>query len=304
MQKVIIAGSINMDIVAETINQPQTGETVFASTLKYYPGGKGANQAVAAAKSGAHTRLIGKVGTDGFGKDLLAFLNAQGIDTIVSTVPDVPTGTALITVSTSNSDNTIVVFPGANFSLLETDVQPGDIGEGDILVSQFEIPAPTIEAFFAKGKEKNTINILNPAPARQASRRLLELTDVLVLNETELAVLANQQIDIDEDHSITAAIAGIKSSASSIIITLGKKGAIGFIGDGVVKVEGKQVKAVDTTGAGDCFVGALAAKLAQGDSLAEAIEFANVAASICVTRQGAGPSMPTLEEINKVFKTV
>jgi ribokinase len=302
MSKVIVAGSINMDIVALTENHPKIGQTVFGTDLKYFPGGKGANQAVASAKLGGQTTMVGKVGSDGFGKDLMFFLKSQGITSQIVIDNEKPTGTALITVSLTTSDNTIVVIPGANFELSEEDVQKAKIEKGDILISQFEIPADTIKSFFEKGKKNGSINILNPAPAMKISRELLSLVDVLILNETELEVLAEVSVDAEDFASISTAVESIKANEQSVIVTLGAKGAIGYIKDRIVRIEGRKVKALDTTGAGDCFVGAIAAKISNGSSMTEALEFANLAASICVTRQGAGPSMPTILEVEQLNK--
>ena len=303
MNKVIVAGSINMDIVALTERHPKIGETVFGTDLKYFPGGKGANQAVSASKLGSKTTMVGMVGSDGFGKELVKFLEEQGIKNQIGTKPKTPTGTALITVSTVTSDNTIVVVPGANFQLTAKEVEKTQITKGDILVCQFEIPTDTIKAFFKKGKKVGTVNILNPAPAKSISKDLLVLVDVLILNETELEILSESKVDVEDEDSISNAVHKIKSGKQSIIVTLGEKGAVGFIKDTIVKIEGRKVKAVDTTGACDCFVGAIAAKLSKNSSLTDAIEFANVAASICVTRQGAGPSMPTLNEVNAIYQS-
>lgn len=304
MNKVIVAGSINMDIVALTERQPQVGETVFGTDLKYFPGGKGANQAVSCSKLGGITTMVGMVGSDGFGTELLKFLQEQGIKNQVGTNSENPTGTALITVSTATSNNTIVVVPGANFKLTEKEIEKTEIAKGDILVCQFEIPTETIQAFFKKGKKAGTTNILNPAPAKLISKDLLALVDILILNETELEILSECKVDAGDEDSISNAVHKIKNGNQSVIVTLGEKGAVGFIKDTIVKIEGRKVNAVDTTGAGDCFVGAIAAKLSKKSSLTDAIDFANAAASICVTRQGAGPSMPTLNEVNAIYKVV
>jgi ribokinase len=301
MSKVIVAGSINMDIVAFTERHPKVGETVFGSDLNYFPGGKGANQAVSASKLGGETTIVGMVGTDGFGKELVKFLGEQGINNKILIAPETPTGTALIIVSTMTSNNTIVVIPGANFKLTENDIKTTEIEKGDILVCQFEIPTETIKAFFKRGKKVGTVNILNPAPAKTISKDLQTLVDILVLNETELEILSESKVDVEDENSISNAVNKIKIEGQSIIVTLGDKGVLAFIKDTVVKIEAQKVKAVDTTGAGDCFVGALAAKLSKSSTLVNSIEFANVAASICVTRQGAGTSMPTLNEVNHLY---
>lgn len=293
-----------MDIVALTKNHPKVGETVFGTDLKYFPGGKGANQAVSASKLGGNTTMVGMVGEDAFGEELFKFLNEQGIQNSISFIKDVPTGTALITVSSETSDNTIVVIPGANFKLTEIEIEKVIFSKGDVLVSQFEIPVETIISFFKKGRENGTINILNPAPSKKISDELYELVDILILNESELELISNSVVDTTNDDSISKAVNKIKGFEKTIIVTLGEKGALGFIHDKIVKIEGRKVKAIDTTGAGDCFVGAIAAKISAEGSLADAMEFANLAASICVTRQGAGPSMPSLIEVEALYQKI
>jgi len=297
MKNVIVLGSINMDIVAVTKRHPKVGETVIGSDLHYFPGGKGANQAVSSSKLGGQTTIIGMVGSDAFGSQLIKFLESEGVKNQIKTISGIPTGTALITVSSESSDNTIVVVPGANFQLTEKDVDKIKIDEGDILVCQFETSLEVILAFFKKGKKVGTINILNPAPAQLIPIDLLKLVDVLIINETELEIISDIPVDPDEEDTIINAVQKIKTGKQAIIVTLGEKGVIGFINDMIVKVEGRKVKAVDTTGAGDCFVGAVASQLSQKISLTNAIEFANLAASICVTKPGAGSSMPDLKQL-------
>src|SRR5438105_9256124 len=185
MSRVFVAGSINMDVVATAERHPQVGETVAGNAVMYFPGGKGANQAVAAAKLGAPTTLIGRLGADAFGDELKAFLSAHGIDLkLVRQTAEAHTGTAIITVA--NADNTIVVIPGANALVDAADVAAPVLTKGDIAVSQFEIPLPAISAFFARARIAGATTILNPAPAIEFDRHLLGLVDILVLNEIEL----------------------------------------------------------------------------------------------------------------------
>ena len=301
MKNVILAGSINMDIVVTSAKHPNIGETVIGTNLKYFPGGKGANQAVSSKKLGAKTVMIGKVGVDGFGKELVSFLEKHEIENHISYDPDRPTGTALITISSETSNNTIVVIPGANFQLSESDVEQFPLHKGDILLSQFEIPFSTIRAFFKKGRQIGTLNILNPAPAHLIDENLLGLTDILILNETELEFISGCSINVSDIGTITAAVSKIIIDGLSIIVTVGEAGAVGYFEDKIIQVNGIKVSAVDTTGAGDCFVGAIASQLAIDSSIEDAIKFANVAASICVTRHGAGPSMPSISEVHKVL---
>src|SRR6202166_4869943 len=206
MGRVFVAGSINMDVVATADRHPRIGETVVGSSVLYFPGGKGANQAVAAAKLGAPTTLIGRVAKDAFGDQLRTFLAAQGIDlSFVRETAGVHTGTAIITVA--NADNTIVVVPGANASVTPADVEAPQLAKGDIAVSQFEIPLAAITAFFKRARAVGATTILNPAPAKEFSRELLDLVDILILNETELGLLAETELHDGDDqaHLIEAA---------------------------------------------------------------------------------------------------
>src|SRR5439155_3971524 len=187
-----------MDVVATADRHPKVGETVAGKAVHYFPGGKGANQAVAAAKLGSPTTLIGRLGEDAFGQQLKTFLTAQGVHlAFVKDTADIHTGTAVITIA--DADNTIVVVPGANALVSAEDVAVPVLAEGDIAVSQFEIPLPTISAFFQRARTAGATTILNPAPAKMFGPELLDLVDVLVLNETELGLLANIELrDTDE----------------------------------------------------------------------------------------------------------
>jgi ribokinase len=302
MGRVVVAGSINMDVVATADRHPRLGETVAGNAVHYFPGGKGANQAVAAAKLGAPTTLIGRLGKDAFGRDLKAFLAAQRIDlSFVRESAEAHTGTALITVA--DADNTIVVIPGANALVNATDIAAPMFAKGDIAVSQFEIPLPAISAFFERARAAGATTILNPAPANEFDRDLLDLVDILVLNETELGLLAKTELrDTDDDARLIDAVGslGLRKD-KTICVTLGKRGVLALMGDERLRIPGCTVMAVDTTGAGDCFVGAVAAQLAGGKSIRDALSYANIAASICVQRMGAAPSMPTLAEVNTVL---
>ncbi len=304
MGHVFVAGSINMDVVATAERHPRIGETVAGETLHYFPGGKGANQAVAAAKLGAQVALIGRLGQDAFGDDLKAFLTAQGIDlSFVRQTAETHSGTALITVA--NADNTIVVVPGANALVGAVDVDAPPLAKGDIAVSQFEIPLPTIAAFFVRARAAGATTILNPAPAMALGRELLDLVDILILNETELGLLAKIELhDTDDEARFIEAARSLPSGKDKIIcVTLGRRGVLALVHGKPLVIAGRAVNAVDTTGAGDCFVGAVAAQLAAGKSIHDALAYANAAASICVQRMGAAPSMPTAEEVRAVLST-
>jgi ribokinase len=308
MSSVLVAGSINMDVVATAERHPRVGETVAGKDVLYFPGGKGANQAVAAAKLGARTALIGRLGKDAFGAELRAFLTGQGVDvSLVRETAGVHTGTAIITLA--DADNTIVVIPGANGSVTPEDVAAVPFAKGDIAVSQFEIPVPAVTAFFARARTAGATTILNPAPARAIDGGLLDLVDILVLNETELGFLTGLTLHEDDhfDSFFDAARTLQAHPAQIICVTLGKRGAVALMEDTQWMVQGRKVEAVDTTGAGDCFVGAVAAVLAhfdqiRSDQIKAALAYGNDAAAVCVQRMGAAPSMPTIDEVRAAIR--
>jgi len=303
MGRVFVAGSINMDVVATADRHPKVGETVAGTAVHYFPGGKGANQAVASAKLGAPTTLIGRLGSDEFGQRLRTFLAAQAVDlTHVEDTAEAHTGTAIITVA--DADNTIVVVPGANALVSAEDVAAPVLTKGDIAVSQFEIPQATIRAFFQRARTAGATTILNPAPAIMFGKDLLDFVDILILNETELGFLTSTELrDSDDPARFVEAATPLRGDGRVICVTLGKRGVVALIDGEASLIAGRVVKAVDTTGAGDCFVGALASQLARGTAIRDALDYANAAASICVQRMGAAPSMPTAEEMAALLST-
>ncbi|KJC45912.1 ribokinase [Bradyrhizobium sp. LTSP885] len=300
MGRVFVAGSINMDVVATAERHPRVGETVAGEAVLYFPGGKGANQAVASAKQGVPTTLIGRLGTDAFGQELRTFLAAQGVDlAFVKDTAGTHSGTAIITIA--NADNTIVVVPGANAQVDANDVAAPVLAKGDVAVSQFEIPLPTISAFFRRARAAGATTVLNPAPAKQVDKDLLDLVDILILNETELGVLTGAELSDSDTPARFAEAARSLARGKIVCVTLGRRGVLALVENQPLLVAGREVKAVDTTGAGDCFVGALASQLANGRPLRDALTYANIAASICVQRMGAAPSMPTAQEVGAVL---
>ncbi|MCA6110126.1 ribokinase [Bradyrhizobium cenepequi] len=301
MGRIFVAGSINMDVVATAERHPRVGETIAGSAVLYFPGGKGANQAVAAAKLGAATTLIGRLGKDAFGQELRTFLAAQGVDlSFVKDTAEAHTGTAIITVA--DADNTIVVVPGANAMVRSEDLAAPVLARDDIAVSQFEIPLAAITVFFKQARAAGATTILNPAPARKFERELLDLVDILVLNETELGFLTGRELrDSDERARFLDAARSLAGKDRIVCVTLGKRGVLALVKGEPLVVAGREVKAIDTTGAGDCFVGALASQLAIGSNLRDALGYANAAASICVQRMGAAPSMPTAAEVTHLL---
>ncbi|MBR0694486.1 ribokinase [Bradyrhizobium lablabi] len=300
MGHVFVAGSINMDVVATAERHPRIGETVAGDAVLYFPGGKGANQAVATAKLGVPTTLIGRLGTDAFGQELRTFLTAQGVDlALVKDTPGTHSGTAIITIA--DADNTIVVVPGANALVSADDVAAAVFAKGDVAVSQFEIPLPTIAAFFKRARAAGVTTILNSAPAKQADAELLDLVDILILNETELGFLTGTELSDSDEPARFAEAARAFTRDKIVCVTLGKRGVLALVERRPLLVPGREVKAIDTTGAGDCFVGALASQLAGGKPLRDALAYANAAASICVQRMGAAPSMPTAKDVEDVL---
>jgi ribokinase len=290
-----VFGSIHMDIVVTAPRHPRLGETVMGSGLELFPGGKGSNQAVAASRARAPTSLVARLGDDAYARELRAFLLAEELDLEHTTaVAGERSGIAVIVVA--GSENTIVVVPGANGRLDAAAATSTDIGHGDVVVAQLESPQEAALAAFARAREIGALTLLNPAPATALADGLLDASDVIVLNESELAVLSG---DADPGpptvplRALSAAKALRRFAHQSVVVTLGAAGVVAATPDGDLLVEGLSVDAIDTTGAGDCFVGNLAAGMRAGEPLARALERANLAASLCVQTLGAGVSMPT-----------
>src|SRR5262245_2602103 len=298
MRRIYIVGSINRDLVVYVDGLPRLGETVFGNRFQQFPGGKGANQAVAASRLGGDLHLVGNVGSDAFGNEMLDFLAGENIDTAEIAILDTaPTGIALITVD-SASENSIVVVSGANMVWHTRDLARMKIGPSDIIICQFEIPLEIIESVFERSKKTGATTILNPAPIRPATERVLKNVDYLVINEVELEALSGAAVNPGDPTSVYAAMGKLHQRGPlTIVATLGPRGALFSGPTGRYEAKGHKVNAVDTTGAGDCFIGGFAAALAKPDSLADAINFANKAAAVSVTRRGAASSFPMIAEI-------
>lgn len=296
--RVLVLGSINRDLVLKVAAHPRPGETVAASDLQEFPGGKGANQAVAARRSGAGTLLVGATGADGFGISMREFLAGEGIAIGgIRVVSGRPTGIAIITVD-AIGENAIAVSPGANFALGASDAEAIDFQPGDHVLAQFEVPEDFIRIGFARAKAAGAVTILNPAPMKLLTPELLALCDILVLNETELEAVIGVSPLSREDEIETAARSLHADGGRTIVVTLGAKGCLALHQGQVLRIAGHKTEAVDTTGAGDCFVGVLAASLAEGRPLVAALERANRAAALSVTRAGAASSMPMRAELD------
>lgn len=297
MAHIYVVGSINMDVVARVARHPQPGETIFGDQLHFIPGGKGSNQAVAAARLGGQVSLVGRLGHDAFGEQLLAFLRAEPLNTgLINRTDAAPTGTALIAVSAS-SENTIIVIPGSNALVSLEDVSALPFQAGDLVVCPFEIPQETIRRCYQLAHEAGASTILNPAPYAPMLADLHSLVDVLIVNETELAAYAQAPV-AETDEGLRAQASQLATSPRQlVIITLGARGALAVRGDEHWLIAGQKVEAVDTTGAGDCFTGALAVALGEGLDIPQALQFANRAASLSVQRLGASASLPYRHEL-------
>jgi len=302
---IVVVGSLNMDLVVRMPKIPRLGETLLGGVFKTFPGGKGANQAVAAARLGAHVYMVGCVGSDAFGQEMLSTLAKEGIDTThVLVHPDEATGVALIQVD-AQGQNSIAVVSGANFRLTSADVEKAmqAIDNFDALVMPLETPLETIYTAAKIAHRKGAKVLLNPAPAQVLEKDLLQLVDILLPNEYEVGLMtgASSQTDADVRQSAEKLISmGVKN----LIVTLGGQGALFLDGktNTDMLIPACSVQAVDSTAAGDCFVGALAVGLCEGKSIPAAAEFASVAAAISVTRAGAQPSLPSRDEVENFMR--
>jgi ribokinase len=295
---IAVVGSSNMDLVVKSERIPVTGETILGGDFIMVPGGKGANQAVAAAKLGARVFFIAKLGDDIFGSQSLNNFKKEGVDTkYVLQTKDAPSGVALIMVD-DDGNNVIVVAPGANHKLTPEDVKEAehDIALSGALVAQLEVPIETIEFAAGLANKSNVPFILDPAPAQKLSEQLLKMVDVLTPNETEAKILTGIEVK-DRDSAGAAAQKLLECGVKNVILTMGASGYLTVSDEGMEFVEARKVTAVDSTAAGDAFTGSLAVGLARGQSLSEAALFANDVAAVSVTKMGAQPSMPTVQEV-------
>ena len=299
MAGVFVVGSINQDFILRVERRPEPGETITGAELSLFPGGKGANQAVAAARLGAEVVMFGRVGEDPFGEELIKNLRDNGVDTSrVETLSGVPTGSAFITV-TPDGENTIIVSPGANrsFGPEEIEAADEDLRRTRVLVAQLEIDVEAVEAAARVVQEAGRRFLLNLAPPREVSDTLLRRCDPLVVNEHEARFLLGEEAQEDPEESAGKLL---DLGPRSAVVTLGAEGAILVAGGSAQHFPAPEVEAVDTTGAGDVFVGALAAKLARGAQLEEAVPYAVLAGAAAVTSEGAQGSLPTPEEVEKL----
>lgn len=298
--KVVVFGSLNMDLVVRVPRMPQAGETLSAHGFLANPGGKGANQAVACARQGGRVLLVGRVGNDAFGAQLRTAVVAQGVNAAgVATTPDVSTGVAMIMVDDS-AQNCIAVVPGANASVAIEDAEAlrFRLSDAGLLLLQLEVPMASVLRAAGIAKEAGCTVLLNPAPAQALPEDLWPLLDILVLNETEAQLLSGLSV-VDAHNAVDAAALLLRRGLRHVIVTLGEHGVVWASAAGTRHFEARKVQAVDTTAAGDTFIGALGALLVEGKSMDEALAHAIRAAAICVTRAGAQASMPSREEVER-----
>ncbi len=294
MTDILVIGSLNADLVVRVPRFPAPGETLSGSDLATLPGGKGANQAVAAAKLGTSVAMLGRVGRDQLGQMLLDNLRNQQVDVSAVRESDSATGTAVILVN-EQGQNCIVLSPGANGQVAPPDVQSAP--QAKIMLLQLEIPLETVLYAAHWGKERGMTVILNPAPARELPDELFENVDIIVPNESELSLLTGKPVtDYAQANAAIAAL--MERGAKQVILTMGERGAIAQVDfDSGYFLPAFEVNAVDTTAAGDAFIGGLAAAFARGIVLPEALDYANACGALAVTKFGAQPSLPSGQEV-------
>jgi ribokinase len=309
MPNVLVVGSLNTDLVVKTPRFPQPGETISGEDLQVIPGGKGANQAVAAARLGTNVSMLGRVGKDNFGDFLLNNLQANHVDTQFVQRDDASTGTATIIVD-GNGQNSIVLSAGANGKVSLADVDHASFADFSLLLLQLEIPIPTVLRAAQRARENGLRVILNPAPAQSLPEELIALADFLIPNETELSLLTGMEVK-DIPSAEQAARVLLERGVKNVIVTLGSKGALIVDKYTSIKVDTFKVNVVDTTAAGDAFIGGFASRLMELDSslsehepslalvLQNAVRYGCACGALATTKFGAQPSLPTEEDVEE-----
>jgi ribokinase len=300
MADIIIVGSLNADLVVRSPRFPQPGETISGEDLQIIPGGKGANQAVAAARQGVKTAMLGRVGSDSFGPFLVENLKANQVDTSHVIVDSSATGTAIIVVD-SNGQNSIVLSPGANGNVSPADVNSTSFSNSKLLLLQLEIPTPTVLHAAQQARANGLTVILNPAPAKSLPRELISVVDILIPNESELSLLTGLPVN-DIGSAEHAAKEILKQGVKTVIVTLGSKGALLVTAHQTTQIDTYKVNVVDTTAAGDAFIGGFASAMLNGKSLEDSVRYGCACGALATTKFGAQPSLPTKEEVEKIIK--
>ena len=300
---VISLGSINMDLVVRTPRFANPGETLVGLDFYTAPGGKGANQAVAAGRLSVGTLMFGRIGDDFFGKNLLKNLRENNVGVEGVKIDNtLPTGTALITVD-NNAENTIIIIPGSNGAVSDSDIDnlTPFLEEAEILMLQLEIPLDTVVAAAKLAKEKGVKVLLDPAPARELPDELLKLCDFITPNETEAEILTGVKVNFPEDARKAAEIL-IKKGVHAVIVKMSSKGSYYYDGSTEIYFSAYKVDAVDTVAAGDAFNGGFAAAFSEGKTIEEALQWANACGALSTTKPGAQPSMPSYKELISFMK--
>ncbi len=295
--RIVVLGSLNMDLVARVPHVPEAGETLTGHSMATIPGGKGANQAVSCARQGALVQMVGCVGDDAYGSSLRAALEQDGINTgALRTVPAEATGVALILVE-DNGQNRIVLNPGANgrFEVDEAALRQQLQGAA-FMVAQFEVPLPEVAKAIGVAHAAGCKVLLNPSPVQPIVEPLWPLIDTLVVNEIEAKDLSGHAVNTPQE-AVVAGQALLAKGVARVVVTLGAHGAVAVTADGASYHPALKVQAVDTTAAGDTFLGALATALGEGQSLNEAVRLGIRAAALCVQQPGAQPSIPTRDAV-------
>ncbi|WP_099159491.1 ribokinase [Virgibacillus ndiopensis] len=296
---ILVIGSFMMDLVVQTPRAPENGETIIGTHFSRFPGGKGANQAVSASRLGGEVMMAGKVGSDDFGNEMIETLNEEQIDT-KSILKDEkkPTGIGMVTVE-EGGNNRIIVVPGANMAYENDDLKTieSHIKEADIVVVQLEMDVHMIEQAVTIASANHVPVILNPAPAQELNDSLLSKVTYLTPNSTEAEILTGIKINSTEDAESAAKIL-LSKGIENVILTLAEEGALIVNNAGTNHIAGFQVTSVDSVAAGDAFNGALAVGITQGKPLQEVVRFANAVGALTVTKEGAIPSLPHLQEVN------
>jgi len=303
MSDILVVGSLNADLVVRAPRFPQPGETISGEDLQVIPGGKGANQAVAAARLGASVSMLGRVGKDNFGDFLLNNLKSNNVDTTLIQRDEASTGTAIIVVD-SNGQNSIVLSAGANGKVSTADVERASFLHHKLLLLQLEIPTLTVLRAAQLAKDNGVIVILNPAPAKELPDELIALADFIIPNETELSLLTGMDMN-DITSTEKAARVLLQRGAKHVIVTLGSKGALIIDTDTITHVDTFKVNVVDTTAAGDAFIGGFATKLLESAldsaSLLASVRFGCACGALAATKFGAQPSLPTKEDVETLL---
>lgn len=297
--RVVVIGGLNMDLIVQVQRLPQPGETVAGDSLMRAPGGKGANQAVAAARLGADVTMVGRVGRDSFGRELKRSLRDEGVfDRAVHVSTERSTGAALIEVD-EHGENSIAVATGANQEVLPADLPRRAIRSADVVVAPLEVPLETVEAAFRLAHSAGVRTVLNVAPAQLVPAALLQLTNVVICNEHELAVLLGRTVGLGSE---AAAANDLRAFADQlVVVTLGERGALAISGDHVVEQHAFPVPAVDSTGAGDAFVAGFVCGRWWSDGLEASLRLGCVAGALATTTPGAQPAMPRLAAVRALM---